>query len=141
VANDRAIVDNPAEYSAVTPPRGCEPPVAMADLCRRVECWIQNKGMRLVRQRHGIACQKTKRVIFVDLVLETAQMVPVLLCLYCSTKRRNLLEMDEYMQGVQSICNQTMGFYPQVVSLCMYGSRSNPKMYGRSVNTDPVHME
>lgn len=107
-------------YEAVSPPRGtvsCVHSHAPETLARRVQAWIHRKGLRIVRQRHGVACPESRKIMFVDLVLETSRMEPVIVCLFADVKRRKgqaWLDILEYLRKVKSVCNKKMRFYPEV---------------------------
>lgn len=102
------------------------------DLQHVAEQWASRRKYSVVAFGHVVACARSRRLWFVDFVLEKKaadnKRSYVLACIYYSQCRggRDLEIAREYMQQVQQVCNQQMQFFPRMLALCAYdGSRAS----------------
>ena len=95
------------------------------DLQAVAEGWAARRKYRIVAYGHVIACTRTKRLMFIDFVMEHEKDASILLaCVYYSPCRggEGLRVARGYMQDVQLVCNSQMDFFPRVLALCIYDS-------------------
>ena len=85
-----------------------------------MERWARRRRYRIVTFGHVIACAKSRKLLFIDFVMEKESDPKKLMlaCVYYSHCRGgNSLQMArDYMHKVQLVCNEQMEFYPQVSS-------------------------
>jgi hypothetical protein len=101
------------------------------DLQKIAEQWASRRRYRIVSFGHVIACIRTKKLLFIDFVMErtnnsssSSSSAPLLACVYYAPCRggEGLRIAREYMKEVQSVCNIQMNFFPQFLALCVYDS-------------------
>lgn len=95
------------------------------DLQQIAEHWAVRRRYRIISSGHVIACTKTKKLLFIDFVMERVRdAATVLACVYYTPCRggEGLRVAKEYMQEIQSVCNSQMKFFPRVLALCIYDS-------------------
>jgi hypothetical protein len=89
------------------------------------EKWAKRRRYRIIAFGHVIACTRTKRLMFIDFIMERMRDAAVVLaCVYYSPCRGGeaLHIAREYMREIQTVCNQQMEFFPRVLALCIYDS-------------------
>lgn len=67
----------------------------------------------MVRQKHWIICRSTRRILFVDMVLESYQkMTPAILCIFFSNKKGwNTKESREAMHYMREVSIARCSFF------------------------------
>ena len=108
--------------AAVSPPH---PPTPSYDMQDVAEKWAKRRRYRIIAFGHVIACTRTKKLMFIDFIMERIRDGSVMLaCVYYSPCRGGLpLRIARsYMREIQAVCNQQMEFFPRVLALCIYDS-------------------
>lgn len=105
------------------------------DLQKVAEQWAARKKYVIVAFGHVIACASSRRLLFVDFVMQKnndsqgdGDRCYFLACVYYSQCRggADLLVARQYMQQVQRVCNEQMQFFPRMIALCAYdGDRAS----------------
>ena len=103
------------------------------DLQKVAEQWAARRKYVIVAFGHVIACASSKRLLFVDFVMQKRSSQGdgrcySLACVYYSQCRggADLLVAKQYMQQVQRVCNEQMQFFPRMIALCAYdGDRAS----------------
>lgn len=121
-----------ADFSRTVPPS--------YDYTALVSHWAHARRMTVVRRNHFVACPETKEIFVVDYVMES-DTDDYLVVVYYAEKRGGPLfeESACYLRTVEQVCNKHMHFYPNCISLCIYGDGTrDARLYGKFVNGGDV---
>ena len=133
--NDDDSPNAPSNLRIELPPRLVVSGKHEYNLQNVAEQWARRRRYRVVAFGHVVACASSRRLLFVDFVLERGEGGYALACVYYSKCRGgdDLQTARDYMQQVQHVCNTQMEFFPKMVALCAYdGSQASAFFCERS---------